>query len=107
MKYLLPILSYACLHRTGGSASSHIYGSVVLGSGTCVVSEFGQKAILLHNSQYCLGSAMDTLPFKPNMHSSVAIGLETTLLVNFDFLGHFGAFFRTTDSLDVVVVATL
>ena len=64
---------------------------------------FRQKAILLHDSLYCLWIAMDALLFKLNMHLS--IGLETTLLAEFNFLNQFGAFFRVVDPLDVVAIA--
>ena len=49
-------------------------------------ADFRQNPILFHDSQYCFRIMVDPLAFKPQVHSTIAIGLVASVLMSFDLL---------------------
>ena len=74
---------------------------------TVFLSPDNRKQILfLHNTENCLGILMDALPFKPYMHSTVAVGAVAMLLTLPNLLGKRQISCRYIHSFDIIIVAT-
>ena len=65
-----------------------------------------KQIVFLHNSKNGLRILMDSLSFKPYMHSTVAVGAMAMLLTFPNLLGKWQIPRRNPHSLDIVIVAT-
>ena len=69
-------------------------------------AHYGKQVVFLHNAKNGLRILMYSLPFKPYMHSAVAICTMATLLTFPDLLGQRQILCRRIYSFDIVIVAT-
>jgi hypothetical protein len=69
-------------------------------------SDNRKQIVFLHNAKHSLWILMDSLPFKPYMHSAVTVGAMAMLLTLSDLLGKRQIPCRYIHSFDIVIVAT-